>query len=277
MGTASCRIKNTGGRGIMLAATLAFWPVWGWYVSATMDASNDYWGLLALASAILVVARNKSPSMVRLPLALPAAFVAFYLVATLAEAPISIRAVLAFLALGSLASAWRLGKRIDLPLHALLMLALPLTATWQFYLGYPLRVAAGALSAALLQMNGIAVVREGALLNWADQIVSIDAPCSGVKMLWAAMYMVYTLSAFHRLSCVQTGCAIAFAVATVVAANAIRAAALFYMETGMLNLPRWAHDATGMFSFAIGACAILWGIRQIKGGRTWSSAVHAGS
>lgn len=268
---------NVGNLRIMFAALLAFWPVLAWYISATLDASNDYWGLLALATAILVVARNKSPAVVHRPLALPAAFVAFYLIATLAQAPISIRAVLALLGLGSLASAWRLGKRIDLPLFALLMLALPLTATWQFYLGYPLRVVAGVLSAGLLQMNGIAVVREGALLNWAGQIVSIDAPCSGVKMLWAAMYMVYSLSAFHRLSFVKTGCVIAFAVAIVVAANAIRAAALFYMETGMLNLPRWAHEATGMFSFAIGACAILWGIHQIKGGQTWSSTVHAGS
>ncbi len=268
---------NAGERRIMLVAPLAFWPVLAWYVGGTMDASNDYWGLLALMSAILVVARNKSSAMVRLPLMLPITFVVFYLVATLAGAPISIRAVLAFLALGSLASASRLGKRIDLPLFALLMLALPLTATWQFYLGYPLRVVAGALSAALLQMNGIAVVREGALLNWSGQIVSIDAPCSGVKMLWAAMYMVYTLSALHRLSFVQTGCAIGFAVATVVAANAIRAAALFYIETGMLNVPHWAHDATGMFSFAIGACAILWAIHQIKGGQTCLSTAHAGS
>lgn len=268
---------NAAGYRITLAVTLAFWPILVWYVSATMDTSNDYWGLLALATAILVVVRNKSFTVVRLPLVLPTAFVAFYLIATLTEAPISIRAVLAFLALGTLASAWCLGKRVDLPLLALLMLALPLTATWQFYLGYPLRVVAGSLSAALLQMNGLAVVREGALLNWAGQIVSIDAPCSGVKMLWAAMYMVYTLSAFHRLSFVQTGCAIAFALATVVAANAVRAAALFYMETGILALPRWTHEGTGMFSFAFGACAILWAVHQIKGGWTWSNTVHAGS
>lgn len=248
---------------IMLAVPFAFWPVLAWYARGTLDASNDYWGLLALATAVMIVACKKSPVRVRFPLALPAILVVFYITATLHDAPISIRAVLAFMAMGMLASAWRLGRRIDLHLLALLMLALPLTATWQFFLGYPLRVVAGALSAALLQMNGIAVVREGALLNWAGQIVSIDAPCSGVKMLWAAMYMVYTLSAFHRLSFVKTGCAIAFAVGVVVVVNALRAAALFYIETGMLNLPSWAHDATGMFCFAIGACAIVCAIRQL--------------
>ncbi len=268
---------NASDRWILLALPLAFWPVLAWYVSGTLDASNDYWGVLALATAILVVVRNRSSAVVCLPLALPIIFVAIYLVTTLYQAPISIRAVFAFLAIGSFASAWYLGRRIDLPLFALLMLALPLTATWQFYLGYPLRVVAGALSAAMLQLNGLAVVREGALLNWSGQIVSIDAPCSGVKMLWAAMYMVYTLSAFYRLSFVKTGCIIAFAVTAVVAANAVRAAALFYIETGMLNVPHWAHDATGMFSFAIGACAILWAIRQINGGMTWSRTVRAGS
>ena len=262
---------------ILLTATVACWPVLAWYVRGTMDASNDYWGLLALGTAVLVVARNKPPARVRLPLALPGALMACYALVTLFEAPMAIRAVLAFLSLGTLVSVARLGRRIDLPLMALLMLALPLTATWQFYLGYPLRVAAGALSAAMLQLNGIAVVREGALLDWSGRIVSIDAPCSGVKMLWAAMYMVYTLSAFHRLSFFRTGCAIAFALATVVAANAIRAAALFYIETGMLDVPGWAHDATGMVSFFIGAGAIVWAIHQINGERPWPGTVHAGS
>lgn len=251
---------------IMLVAALAFWPVLSWYARGTMDASNDYWGLLALATAILVVARNKSAAAARFALVLPTVFAALYLIATLMGAPMSIRAMLAFTALGCLASALYLGKRIDLPLLALLMLALPLTATWQFYLGYPLRVAAGAMSAALLQMNGIAVVQEGTLLNWSGQMVSIDAPCSGVKMLWAAMYLTYTLSAFHRLSFVQSACAIVFAVATVMAVNGVRTAALFYVETGILNLPAWAHEMTGMVSFAIGACVILYSIQQIKKG-----------
>lgn len=262
---------------IMSAAALAFWPVLAWYVSATLDSSNDYWGLLALATSALIVVRNKSPGALHLPLAFPVALGAFYLVATLAGAPISVRAILAFLTLGSLMSATHLRKRIDLPLFALLMLALPLTATWQFYLGYPLRIIAGSLSVVLLQMNGLAVVREGTLLNWAGQIISIDAPCSGVKMLWSAMYMVYTLSALHRLSFMQTGCAIAFAVMMVVSTNAIRAAALFYMETGMLHMPHWAHEAVGMACFAAGAGVILWAIHQIKGGRTWPATAHAGS
>lgn len=261
----------------MMAIMLAFWPVLVWYVNGTLDASNDYWGLLALASALLIAAKNRSSVAVRYPLALPGLFIMLYFIATVFDTPVSLRAVLAFLGMGSLASAWRLGRRIDLPLFALLILALPLTATWQFYLGYPLRVVAGTLSAAMLQMHGLAVVREGTLLNWDGHIVAIDAPCSGVKMLWSAMYLVYTLSALHRLSFIQTSVAIAAAVATVVAANAVRAAALFYIETGMLRLPHWAHEATGMVSFTVGACLILRVIQHIKENRTWFSTARAGS
>ncbi|UUZ51849.1 exosortase/archaeosortase family protein [Massilia sp. B-10] len=151
-----------------------------------MDASNDPASLLAAATAVTLVWRSPEVAPVRWPLALPSALLAAYAIATAAGIPPAFGAVPAAAALAALASACRRGRRLDAALLALCMLALPLAASLQFYLGYPMRVMAlSTLSAALLRMGGIGVVRDGAMLDWGGQLVSIDAPCSGVKMLWA--------------------------------------------------------------------------------------------
>ena len=249
---------------LALAMLAAFWPVLAWYARGSADASNEASGLLAAATALLLVSRAKPASGVRHPLVLPGVLLALYIAATLAAWPIALRAVLAFLAVAALASACRLGKRLDLPLCALALLALPLAASLQFYCGYPLRVLAGSLSAALLQLNGFDVVREGAVLVWGAQTVAIDAPCSGVKMLWASCYLASALAALFRFSALQSVAALLLALTAVIAANAIRAAALFYIETGLLSLPPWSHDAVGLVTFLFAAIVIVWGMEWIK-------------
>jgi exosortase len=242
---------------LFLALLLACWPVWPWYVTASMDASNDYAGLLAASTVAWLAWRGEPGRANDLSLfalfSLPMLLLVAYLVATLAGLPLALRAALAMLSVAAFLSRWRFGRAVYLPLFALSLLALPLAASLQFYLGYPLRVIAGSISAALLQANGFAVVREGTLLNWHGQLLAIDAPCSGVKMLWAALYLSYCLAAFYRLSTWRTLLAIWCAVVIVVLGNALRAAALFYSEGGLVKLPdgiqSWSHSGIGMMSF----------------------------
>lgn len=235
---------------------MAFWPVWQWLALSSMDGSNESANLLAAATAILLAWRAPAEGSIAYPLALPTVCVLLYTMACLAGLSLSVRAACAALALGSLASAVRLGKRLDLAMLALCMLALPVAASLQYYLGYPLRVMAGTLSVAMLHTNGIAVVREGAMLAWDGQLLAIDAPCSGVKMLWAGLYLACTLAGIRGLAAPNTILAVAAAIGIVVVANAMRAAALFYLETGMVIGPAWAHEAIGIFCFAIAALAI---------------------
>ncbi len=168
------------------------------------------------------------------------------------------------LALAALASAFRLGKRLDLALLALCVLALPLAASLQFYFGYPLRVLAGELSVAMLRMGGIAVVRDGALLAWDGKLISIDAPCSGVKMLWAGLFLACALAAGVRLSAARTMAAVALAVVIVIAANAVRAGSLFYLEAGLVSMPAIAHEGIGVVCFAGAALAIMFAVQKMK-------------
>lgn len=282
---------------LMLALLAALWPVWRWYVAGTLDGSNDGWGLLAAATAILLcwrerrelhamhLAADKGSTAVQSerevlaadglawpanplalparPLLLPSLLLLAYLLATLAGLSQALRALPGVLALAALACIGCFGRRIHLPLFALSLLALPLAATLQFYLGYPLRALAGAVSVALLQMNGLAVIREGALLDWQGQLISIDVPCSGVKMLWAAMYLTYTLAALYGFGILKTASAIGLALGMVVLGNAVRAAALFYTETGIVNLPPGAHTAIGLVVFAAVAGVIVCAMRHV--------------
>lgn len=246
---------------------LAVWPVWIWFVTGSSDRSNDLANLLAAATALIVVWRAPAMTAVRWPFALPAALLSVYAVATVCGVPPASGALPAFAALAALASAWRLGRRLDAALLGLCMLALPLAASLQFYLGYPMRVMAGTLSVAMLRMSGIGVVRDGAILAWGDQLISIDAPCSGVKMLWTGLYLACALALGYRLDLLRTAAALAFGAVMIVAANALRATALFYIESGLVRLPDWGHEATGMVCFAAAALAIFYGVRQLAGAR----------
>jgi exosortase/archaeosortase family protein len=251
---------------LLLAALCgAFWPLWPWFVAGSADASNDYSSLLAAATAIAFVWKAKQSAPLAHPLALPALLVVAYALATAAGVAPGACALLAAVALAALASAWRLGRRMDAALLALCVLALPLAATLQFYGGYPLRVVAGELSVAMLRMNGIAVVREGAMLAWDGRLISIDAPCSGIRMLWAGLYLACALAASYRLPALRTLGALVLACAVVVAANAVRAASLFHVEAGLLPLPSWAHQGTGVVCFVAAALAILFGVRALQG------------
>lgn len=113
---------------LFILPALACWPVLAWYGRGSFDGSNEPWGLLALVTAALVVWRAPPAAPPRQPLLLPSLFLLIYSLASLAGVPIALRAMLAALAMTALASAWYLGRRLDLPLLALALLALPLTA-----------------------------------------------------------------------------------------------------------------------------------------------------
>ncbi|WP_051294127.1 archaeosortase/exosortase family protein [Pseudoduganella violaceinigra] len=248
---------------LLAALCLAFWPVLRWFATGTADGSNDSAGLLAVAAAAAVVALAPKREAISRPLLLPSLCLVVYVVATVCHVPVPARSLLLALAITALASSFRLGKRFDMALFALCILALPFAATLQFYLGYPLRVLAGDLSVFLLRMNGLAVAREGAMLAWQEQTVSIDAPCSGVKMLWSGLLLASALAAAVRLSSLRTAAALILAVVFIVAANAVRASALFYMEAGITHLPAYAHSVIGVISFAVAGVGILFLIHSM--------------
>jgi exosortase/archaeosortase family protein len=253
--------------GALLGATaLAAWPVWPWYVTRLSDSREDAAALVALLLLIVLPGRGRAPvargatdarALLPSTLALAAYAVAFPFVSRLASA------MLAFLALGFAWSTWRHGTPFRPWAVGLGLLALPMASSLQFYLGYPLRLASGAVALVLLRLGGIAVERQGVYLRAGGELVMIDAPCSGMRMLWAALLLACCLAALFRLRARASMLAAAAAVTFAVAGNGLRTAALFWADTNAPQLPAYAHAGIGVAAFAMLAAALFAVVRAL--------------
>lgn len=251
---------------IGLLLCVAFWPLVPWYGTRVMAMPERLSAFLALLTACVVVWRDRTEPDDRAPaLALPTALLLLYAV-SYPFVPGSASAILAMLTIAAVASTVVYGLRMHVAVGGLLLLSLPLLSRMQFYLGYPLRVVVGTIAAPLLQLTGHAVVREGAVLRAGTELIVIDAPCSGIKMLWAAMYLTLTLCCFYRFPPRKTVNAVLSAFLLVLCGNVLRSTALFYFETGTLNASPAVHSGVGVAAFLGVAVGILDRVRRLDGG-----------
>ena len=251
---------------LVVLQLLAFLPVWRWYgVRVTAGSTDEMWGLLALATAMLLLLWRKKDLTDEkgASLLLPTLLMLLYAL-TYNFFPPLLRAVVAVTALGCTLGALRFGKPFHAGTLGLLYLSLPLIPSLQFYGGYPLRVFVASLAAPLLRLGGFAVIREGTCLNWDGQLIWIDAPCSGIRMLWVGLYLVCTLACFYELRLVKTLLAMAIAFCAIIFGNVFRSVALFYLESGIIENRPWAHDFAGVAAFAVVALCIVAAVRQIR-------------
>ena len=240
-------------RVMLVCMALAVWPVWRWYALRTMDGSDEPCGLLALATLIAVAIRNG----VRIPVdekqfVAPAALLVIYALTFAHLSPLP-RAIIAVGAFGVLF----LRGRMAVAHCGLLALSLPVIATVQFYAGYPLRVVAAEGSTAALRALGFAVLREGTTLHWRGETIMVDAPCSGVRMLWFGLYLAASIACWSRLGNLRSVLFFAATFVLVIAANVVRATALFFKEAGVVALPDWTHGAIGLLVFTGAALLIV--------------------
>ena len=243
---------------------VAFWPVWRWYAVRVGDSADQGWGLLALATVLLFVISKKSAGNVNArSLTIPTIVVLLYVVTYPVFPPLA-RAGLAFTAIGVTLSLVRFGKPFHPGVLGLLWLSLPLVPSLQFYLGYPLRMLVASVAAPILRLAGFAVVQEGTCLNWAGQLIWIDAPCSGVRMLWVGLYLTFALVCMYELRLLKTLVTLTAALLAIIAGNVFRAVALFYLESGVFPMPPWAHDYTGLVAFALVAIGIVAAVQFIR-------------
>lgn len=244
------------------ALLVSFWPVWRWYVARMADRSDEPLGVLALLTAVAFLPRRGwREALGGRAVAGAAAALAVYIV-VFDHVPALVRGALAVLALACVLPRDR--TRPWLPRIALLLLSLPLIATLQFYLGFPLRALTTWCAAHLLALGGHAVEAQGTVLRWAGEEILVDAPCSGIRMLWTASYLSATLAVLHRLPARRFLRLAQLTAAVVFLANLARTVLLFFLETGLWPNPPWAHEAAGLalFFVATGACAAgAWWLR----------------
>ena len=242
---------------LMLA--MAFLPVIVWFVKRLDDGSDEPLGLLPLALALLLAWRDRHSlgiwrrglhPLSQLTTGTHAhtlgAIAVFLSVATIGTLPPMLRAVLALTGV----SAW-CGLHRRPGLLGLLLLSLPVVASLQFYLGYPLRLAATTGAVRLLELGGIVVSANGVNVSIGGMDIAVDPACSGIRMLWHALAAAMALAAIHRVSWRGTLVGATMAFLLVVPANAIRAAWLALEESGRIHGSGISHGGIGLICFGV--------------------------
>lgn len=242
----------------LLLPTLALWPLWQWSLRRMSDGSDDPFGLVALATLLLMLWRERrqlraTPRLPWLGLALLLTVAALLSQAWL---PPLLRSVLAVLALFASILAVRVPGQALLAWLGLGLLALPILSSLQFFAGYPLRLLTAEASAWLLRAGGLAVSRQGSALDVAGQLVMVDAPCSGIQMAWVAYFTAFATAAWLRLTDRRLLRRIPLLGVLVLGGNILRNSLLVLQETGRLGLPGWMHEGIGLLVF-VAVCALV--------------------
>ena len=241
----------------LLAVLLAaLWPHWLYAARRLTDGSDEPWGLLALLTVAALLWRERAMLIQPTRAALVAsALLALFAAAAQLLLPDLAAAAIAMLALGLfLVHALR---RPATPLVVLLLLALPIIASLQFYLGFPLRLLIAQASSCLLWLGGLDAVAAGASIVVDGRIVLIDAPCAGIGMLWLGSYAAALASYLQGADARRTALNGVFAALLVMLANILRATVLFFPEAGLVHWPGWTHEAVGVAAFIAAITPLL--------------------
>jgi len=242
-------------RAALLLLAFACWHAWRLLLLRIEDGAAAVL-VLALLLALLAGLRRAGPVQIA-PVQIIASLLLYAVAALTGLALLEIGTAVVALALVAHRLAGSALPR--LPLAGLALLALPVLPTLDFLLAYPLRRVSALLAAGLLRLNGLGVGVEGVALSWHGRLLLFDGPCSGVRMLWAALLLASLLALAGRHPPGRYARALAAAVVLAIFGNALRAASLFYVENGFvpaLGGPM-AHEAIGASAFLlIGALAV---------------------
>lgn len=257
---------------VVTMSLLAFWPVWPWYFTRVVGSPDDGWGLLAWVAIAAMCYRQRHERLETGTVSLPVCALTLLYAAAYPFFPPLLRAVLAVSAIAIVLSNVFFNVRCHLGLLILALLSLPVIPSLQFYLGYPLRELVGQVAAPLLSLGGLVVTAEGSSLQWNGALVWIDAPCSGIKMLWAGLFLTAVLVGIYRMSFARSLLALFAAGIVIIAANIFRALGLFYIEAGIVAVPAWMHTGVGVASFAVAAVGIAVCVVRLKESTSWRAA-----
>lgn len=251
--TLPCAPVRVGAAGWLALHAAAFWPQGLWVGQRVADGSDDPLGLAAAAVLLFWLWRAKDTLRLapRLPWLGAAALLTLASTAALFVAPPLLAAVLAALALAAHLAAWLPPRAPRLALAGLALLALPLIASLQFYVGYPLRVVTAQLSAWLLQAAGVVAERSGAAMTVAGRLVIVDAPCSGVQMAWLAYFAACAVAALLPLRDANLVRRLPLVGLLVLVGNVLRNTVLVALEARPQGLaPAW-HEAIGIVALVL--------------------------
>lgn len=237
-----------------------FWQAW---ISAirrmeSLETATPMALILAMATAPVLIRLARRQKLHPVPAAPLVACLAFYAV-TAALGPGLAAIALAVSGMLYALHAAATNAAPPLALYVLGLLATPLLPSLEFYGAYPMREASAGISVALLQAQGINAVQDGVSLRVGAQSFVFDAPCSGVRMLWASCVLAAGVAYLRGYRAILLPPALVLAAGLAVFGNGVRAASLVYLESGALEaLPAtFTHEQIGLAAFALTAVALI--------------------
>jgi len=251
---------------LIMLQVISFWPAWYWYIMRLADGSDDSWGVIALLTIlILCLLRGQ-----RIDCALhdnymlvAVILIAFYAVFYHSLSPMT-RTLIALSTIAYTLSIRYLRIFRHPALWGLLILALPVFSSLTFYFSYPLRRIAGLISISLIRIIGIPVSLDGTMLRWQSNLIWIDAPCSGIRMLWTTFYLFFTLSVLMNLRFKTTFLLAPVSLFIAIFGNALRSSSLFLLEIKRVSVPSWMHTGVGVLSFIFSSLILVVILQQCK-------------
>ncbi len=236
---------------ILCGLALACWPVFRWWVARMTDGSDDPLGVAALVVAGFFLWQRRA----EIAVSKYGVWMALGVILTQGVLPLPplVRAGCLVLAMALALDLIRRHAGIVL----LLLLSLPVVASLQFYFGYPLRLITAEISRCLLELLHVSTERTGTLLRWREHTVGVDAACSGVKLLWATLFMAGALASRENLSWTRTGKLALAGLILVIGLNGVRSTILFFPEAELVLWPTWTHEAVGVGLFVMVAGTLV--------------------
>jgi exosortase/archaeosortase family protein len=243
----------------------ALWPHGLWAARRLADGSDDPLGLAAAGLLLLLLWRLHAQLRPQPRRAWLAAGVVVTLAANLSliALPPLAAAMLAALSLALALAAWLPDGTPRSPYAGLVLLALPLIASLQFYAGYPLRVVTAEASAWILRAGGIEAARSGVSMLVQGRLVVVDAPCSGVQMAWLGYFSACAVAAWWGLRERTFWRRLPLVGVIVLTANVLRNSLLVALESRPQGLEGAVHEAIGLAAL-LAACGaiVVWMARK---------------
>jgi len=243
--------------GLLALYFCVFWPVTTWYCQRIFDKSDEPLGVLSLIALIAIMLTRQKCMPAAGAINIPVASIICLLLycVTWPFAPKLLSALIAVMAIGFSLNAGSL--KLGLGSWLLLIFSLPVVSSLNFYSGYPLRLVVGKIAAPLISMVGFPTFADGTALVWNSQMIQIDAPCSGIKMLWFALFIGAVISAVLELSFFTSTAVLSSAVLAALLGNVLRITSLFFIESKAIAIDpsheQFVHQSVGAVSFAIAA------------------------
>lgn len=244
----------------------ALWPHWRWAGARLADGSDDPLGLAAVTALGLWVAQREpllrgSP---RRGWVCASAILTVGATLSVFMLPPLLGAVLAVLALAAGLRSVMPSGQPWLPIAGLAVLALPVVSSLQFYAGFPLRVLTAEISTWVLQLVGLAAERSGATMVVQGRLVIVDAPCSGVQMVWMAYFCACAVAAFSGVRDRAMLARLPIVGALVLAGNVLRNSVLVALEAQQASVSEAVHQGVGL-AVLLAVCAAV--VTVMRGGR----------